>query len=965
MIKTTIRSLLLLPVFVFLSGIVKGQYYNTGQDPANLKWLQIKTGKFTVVYPEKYGSQGIEFARPLEKANSDLSLLFPQMKFRIPVVIHNFTTESNGYVAWAPKRMEIYPTPEQNSIPLDPVRQLALHELTHVMQMESLNTGTTKFLSFLLGQQVTGAITLTLPMWFMEGDAVFSETVLSGSGRGRSPDFLSNLKALTIEKDHIYKYDKLLNGSFKDYTPDHYQFGYQMVAWSFAKNNPDLWNKIMHFAGNQPFTLNPVNIDLKKATGLTKESLYIQTFDSLKVLWKKDIESGGAVPYKAFNPDKKGKYINYYSPLEIGTDSIAAVKTLLSDPASMVLIRPSLKSEKKIHTPGLLYPYFFSYGHGKLVWVETTYDPRWKNREYSVIKLKNLKTGQTLQLTHRSRYLSASISPDGKIIAASENTADNKNSLVFLNSSDGCILQTIKVPGNASLQRPQWSDDGGKITVIYLTTAGEGIMSYSLMDNSWKVLVEASGNDLQSSYLRNDSLFFTSSVSGTENGYLITPGNKLFSVTNSRFGVNDLSVNGHSIMFCDYTSSGNDICSLSLNMTVKEVNNIPKPGSILADRFKFSLPEAGKNEEFTPKPYRKWQHLFNIHSWMPFYTDINRIGAEPLAVNPGVLIMSQNLLSTLTATVGYEYTAKKRNMIHTHFTWNGWYPVWESQLDYGNYPLIYKKFTDPAPVSIMPGYRFVNTLSLPLSIASGKFTQFIYFAGISDYENNYIFNSGSGYDHGQEQLTGRFYFYNFYKSALRDIYPGWAQVIDLAYSFWPYDKTFFGPEIYLKTSFYFPGFLPNNSIRLRYETEQQTFARYLTGNRVDFPRSYTNIMSGKLDFLSADYYAPLLYPDFNISSVLYLTRIRTGVFYDWGRGYDNYYLNVQNGSLVVNTHSVGPDYFKSFGGQLLADFYLFRIPYMISAGAQAAWKALGQAPAFELLFNININGMIIGRNPRL
>ena len=149
------------------------QYYDTGQDPASLKWVQIKTERFKVIYPENYGQGGIEFAKSLDDAYSRLGSLFPQKKFRIPVIIHNYTTNSNGYVAWAPRRMEIYPTPEQNTIPLDPVKQLSIHELTHVLQMESLNKGFSKGMSFLFGEQIFGVVAFLLPLWYLEGDAVF------------------------------------------------------------------------------------------------------------------------------------------------------------------------------------------------------------------------------------------------------------------------------------------------------------------------------------------------------------------------------------------------------------------------------------------------------------------------------------------------------------------------------------------------------------------------------------------------------------------------------------------------------------------------------------------------------------------------------------------------------------------------------------------------------------------------
>ncbi|HPY67958.1 MAG TPA: hypothetical protein PLP03_07340, partial [Bacteroidales bacterium] len=53
--------------------------------------------------------------------------------------------------------------------------------------------------------------------------------------------------------------------------------------------------------------------------------------------------------------------------------------------------------------------------------------------------------------------------------------------------------------------------------------------------------------------------------------------------------------------------------------------------------------------------------------------------------------------------------------------------------------------------------------------------------------------------------------------------------------------------------------------------------------------------------------------------------------------------------------------FSSFGVELLADFYVLRIPYMISAGIQASWQKGNSSPTIGWLFNIDIYGMNIGR----
>ncbi|MCX6334798.1 MAG: hypothetical protein NT092_10940 [Bacteroidia bacterium] len=967
-----LRSALSFLLLLILPSIVSGQYYNTGQDPSNVKWLQIKTDKFRVIYPEKYGSQGVEFTRSLEKAYSDLASLFPAKKFTIPVVIHNFTTESNGYVAWAPKRMEIYPTPEQNTIPLDANRQLALHELAHVMQMESLNSGFTKVFSYVLGQQFTGIVSAMLPLWYLEGDAVFAETVLSESGRGRSPDFQRQLKAIIIEKEKPYKYDKMLLESFRDFIPDHYHFGYQMVAWSRI-NDLQIWNKTIKYTADKPFTINPVNLSLKKNAGLTKRRLYYQTFDTLKTLWQQDISESGARPYEAVNPQKKEKFANYYSPVAAGNDTVIAVKTSLSKTARFVLIRLSDKSEKTLHVPGYIYPYFISCGGSKLVWIETHTDPRWENRNYNVVKILDIRNKHIRQLTHKSRFMAAAISPDGKYIAASENSADNINSLVLLDPDDGSRLKNILSPANASLQRPQWSDDGKKITAIYLTEAGEGIMSYRLDEGTWEVLVEAGRDDLQSSFLRNDSLFYITSTTGTDNIYLLTPDNRSIQVTNSRFGANDLSISGSSIFFSDYTSSGNNICKASLKEIMVNPVKQFKPVSYLADRFEINRGQTKDvpKKTYTPEPYRKWQHLFGVHSWMPFYADIDEIRSDPTSVRPGVALMTQNQLSTLTASAGYEFSEDRMHMFHSRISWKGWYPVFESRFDYGSEPQIYNARSNgtgaPPPSEIHQGYKFNNTVALPLTISSGRFSQFFYLAGIHNYQNNYMYhNESSAYALGLTQLSGRLYFNNYQKMALRDLYPQWGQSIDVIYSWHPFENNYLGSLFTVKSAFYFPGILRDNSIRLRLEAEKQhnPYEFYRQGNRISFSRSYQDITSIEAEFLSIDYMMPLIYPDVNVFSLFYLKRIRGGLFYDYTRGTGNYITTYENGNYKMAFHDYS-ETFKSFGVELLSDFYILRIPYMISGGVETTFRSFDEAPFFKFLFKIDIYGMSIGRRKQM
>jgi hypothetical protein len=959
------RLILLYTVFLFAAQTLTAQYYETGQDPASLKWKQIKTSRFTIIFPENYGPGGILYAKSLNESFSKLSSLFPEKKFRIPVIIHNFTIQSNGYVAWAPKRMELYPTPEQNTMPLAPETQLTVHELTHVLQMESLNQGFSKVMSYFFGEQFTGIVASLLPSWFLEGDAVFAESALTPSGRGRTPSFQKQLKALIVDKKKIYNYDKILNGSYKDFVPDYYESGYQMVTWALAKNDPQIWNKVLKFTADQPFTLNPVNISLTRNSGLRKKTLWMETSDSLKRIWTKDIYKAKPSDYKVENPDKHGKYVSYYSPVLAGHDSIIAIKTSLSAPSAFVLIDLLKKTEKRIHTPGQVYPYFVSYAKSKLVWVETESDPRWANREYSVIKLMDLKSGRVIKLTWKSRYLAASISPDGSQIAAVENSVRNVNDLVLLNAGTGEIIRSIQVPENVYLQHPQWSQDGRKITVIFLSVAGEGVMSFDPESQKWETLVEAGRDDLQSSFLRNDSLFYISSSSGTDNVYLLSPDKETTEITNSRFGTVDVSPGENALLFSDYTYLGNNICTTKIQVTPGISRRNVRSSSFLIDRFNIKPPAvtADTSLSFTPVLYRKWEHLFRFHSWLPFYANISDLNIDPASVRPGVTILTQNTLSTLTSTLGYEYSADKRNLIHSRISWKGWYPVIESQLDYGAFPEISKMGADVAnPAHIQPGISFLNTVYLPLQFSSGRFSELLQPSVSSDYLNGYIYIKEKGtFDYGQNIFTTRLYFTNYDRSAIRDIYPRWAQVIDFNYCFAPFDRLIYGSTVSLRTAFYFPGLFANNGIRIRLETEMQDPQKYLYENFSSLPRGYSNIISKKINFLSVDYVMPLVYPDFNVASLLYIKRIRTSLFYDYASGPGNSMYKYSTNGLAPIYETPQIESLKSFGFELLADFHFLRIPYMISGGIQSAWKNTRESPSIKLLFNIDLYGMTFGR----
>ena len=165
-------------LFLFFRA-VSAQFYSTGQAPASVKWKQINTENFQVIFPEEFREEAIRTANLLawlyENAVEDYSVR-PR---KVSVILHNRSILSNGYVSWAPRRSEWVTTPSQETNAQDWLEQLAIHEFRHILQVSNLDQGLTGLLKILFGEAAAGMTAGYLPLWFYEGDAVLSETASS------------------------------------------------------------------------------------------------------------------------------------------------------------------------------------------------------------------------------------------------------------------------------------------------------------------------------------------------------------------------------------------------------------------------------------------------------------------------------------------------------------------------------------------------------------------------------------------------------------------------------------------------------------------------------------------------------------------------------------------------------------------------------------------------------------------
>ena len=221
-----------------------------GQDLANLppsiKWQQINSGHFKIIYPKYLEDEAQKTANILENIYGPASESLGANPMKFPIILQSEHATANGFVTIAPYRSELFMFSSQNYQTLANdkwLERLAVHEYRHMVQFQKALTPFNKALFFLFGEYGPGAAaSAAAPNWFFEGDAVGIETAFGRTGRGRAPSFLMNFKANLIEKGGFNYYKQYLK-SYRDFVPNHYVTGYLMTTYLKNNNGLDIWDK--------------------------------------------------------------------------------------------------------------------------------------------------------------------------------------------------------------------------------------------------------------------------------------------------------------------------------------------------------------------------------------------------------------------------------------------------------------------------------------------------------------------------------------------------------------------------------------------------------------------------------------------------------------------------------------------------------------------------------------------------
>lgn len=694
-------------ILIFLSALLfpimlQAQFYVTGDDPGKLKWNYMDTDNFRVIYPQGCDSLATEYGFKLEKYKVPVSRSTGYMVGQgdgrlMPVVMHTYNT-SNGSVAWAPKRMDLFTIPTAyDPEPMPWSTMLSVHEGRHITQMQFGMTNAQRPFTYVFGEMWNILVSLLYPgLHFIEGDAVIAETAFTPSGRGRTADFL-NYYRVAFDQGEYRRWDTWQFGSQKYYTPDHYALGYMTLSgMRYLQDYPDIMKDGYARASRKLFDFSPMFTVYGERSG-KKRKIARETFkevcDTMQAIWSRDAEKRAPFIYMEEVTEDPRLYTDYGSKVSVGSDIYTIKSGFLDSP---VLIR--IDSTGKEHTVSR-FAYNVSelkYHDGKLYWSEEIADPRWSMKSDSKVRYMDLQGRRKKSLTDRKQLLFNPSFSDGKM-ATAQYFPSGGSAL----NIDG---ETIMAPDSLQIVETAWIGDTVYSTAI--SDNGFGIYSY---DGSWNMILAPQPVKVTCFNSVDDQLTFISDRTGTNELYHLDPLTEgLIQKTSTRYGINDYaySEDGRHIYFSSQTLDG-------MKMFRTPVDSLFCKPARYSDIYKYVIADKMAEQEkelageqkavdddievkmTEPKRYRKAAHMFNIHSWAPVYVNVDNIMNMSYdyifqAASLGASAIMQNRLATGVGEFGYSAhkdpydRSKWRHSGHFKFTYSGLYPVIEAKIDFND-----------------------------------------------------------------------------------------------------------------------------------------------------------------------------------------------------------------------------------------------------------------------------------------
>jgi len=922
-----------------------------GGNPPSIKWKQIDTDTARIIFPEGLDSAAQRVAAVVHFLASKNNSLGSSLR-KINIVLQNQTTIANGYVGLGPFRSEMMMTPSPNNFDLgsiDWATSLAVHEYRHVQQFNSFRRGLSHVMYYLFGEEgLALAINASVPDWFYEGDAVYNETVHTQQGRGRIPFFTNQYQALWLAKKN-YSWMKLRNGSLKDYVPNHYPLGYLLVNYGYEKYGSDFWKKVTQDAAAFKGLFYPFQKAIKKHAGVDYKTFRRDAFAFYKDLHQTSPGGGGlneasliqlsyptnqvkkdTSELQLLNPpspaeDKAQSRLrkmngasqeklnqgteageqkitkptlshvtNYFFPYRAGDDSMIYLKSSYRRRSAFVV--KDYLGEHVLRVKDISPDEQFGYRSGKIVYAAYKPDARWGWRDYSEIKLLDVKSGEQRRVTRRTKYFSPDISPDGKTIAAVHVDASGVSELHFIDAKDGTAFQRVKNADVHLFTNPKFISGHSVITALRLR---DGRMALAWVDQATGLLVRLTPPTYRVigyPFASGDKIYFTAAYGGNDELFLYDiPARKIYRLTEGLTGRYFVSMENDVAVYSVFTAGGYQLAKLDMkHVKMQEVDS----ASWVAEAGGWAV--AGEKDfeqlqlanlppgNYAVHKYRKGTRLLNFHSWRPYYED-------PIFTYS---LYGENVLNTLQTELYYLYNRDERtNAVGLSTVYGAWFPYVSAGMEYTI------SRTDTLN-NLTRQWNQLDSrvgLNFPFNFSGGRFFRFLNFGSsyVLRMENNTGPNKNLFVENTFSYLSHFVSYRQQVQMARQHIFPkfGFSASLQQRHAISTYDSY----QFYGSSNLYLPGLFSTHSFFLNYAFQQRDTFRLLFSNRFPYSRGYNELYFSRMWKLAGNYHFPLWIPDRGFANILYIERLRANVFYDFTRVYS------RNKKVTRDQRSVGAE----------------------------------------------------------
>lgn len=838
-----------------------------GGTPASFRWKEISTDTVRIIFPAKSESEARRIAGLIHR----LQRIDSTPHHRISIVLRDQTIISNGYVALAPWRSEWYTTPPRSVVSLGAIRWndlLAIHEWKHVQQYNRLNTGLSKAMRFVLGEQGQAlANALSVPDWFFEGEAVDQETRLTEQGRGRLPRFMNQLPAFWYSKppqDYAY----LRNGSLRKYVPDHYALGYLLVAHGRKKYGESFWQKVSKEAAAFKTLFYPFQAAIKQHTGKSFTT-FVQ--DALNA-YKQDLPSEPTTT-RFITPIGKKGLTDYLLPVREDDNRVIVLKK--DDRAIPAFYRVDREgNEEKIADRWIAIDDFFSYRNGRIIYASYLPDKRWGNHDYSRLVIVNTGTGKSRTVLRSAKLATPDIHSDGDRILASELLPAQDASIIMMDTT-GSVIQRVQLPFH-QLSEPRFacSNKG------WFATARNNKGQMSLVYHSGKTgdtlqtLLPWTNRIISQLQNHNDTLLFTTTGKGKDEVWALptTEAGSLFRLASYTTGTYQGALwNLQQMVATHFTGNGHRLGLIEPQWTKTEIKDalftlwkdMPEKQEYL------HLSDTMGNSFYTARRFRTLQQPLNIHSFRPFF-DLPEYS---------LTVYGENLLKTFLHQFQYLYNQNERShRLSYDGIFGGTYlqplvgaqQTWQRTIQWNKDTAVnyneggaYAGFRLPLNLSREQRFRFFNlqsTMQWNRVNYTGQATKWL-----NGYEQ-WLWETSINYTSQVQQSR-------------QQILPRYAHALQLTHRQSLPERT--ARQWLMRGTIWLPGFSPVHHwiVSAAWQT-RDTSRQYFFSNRFPFARGYQAIDYPDLVGANLNYHFPVAYPERGLAHVVYLLRVRAAVFYD-------------------------------------------------------------------------------------